>query len=318
MTAQFEETALSYRPSGPLDPVAAQIAEMFSANLFSASPVEDTRAAIRAATVVTGEPALERVEDHAVPVKSGEIALRFYVPTAEPRAIIVWSHGGGFALGSLDELDNFARLLAKSSGCAVASVEYRLAPEHPFPTAVEDVEAAALWVSTRRKELAGSDVPLVLGGDSAGGNLSTVVTRRLHTSGAARIAGNVLAYPCTDSPDAASLMQFDPPFMPVEDVRFFLGLYLPGDDAKRDPDFAPLYAEGLDSLPPTLILTAEHDILTGQAEQYGQMLEAHGVPTRISRYGGMIHGFLTLDPFFPGAAGEAIGEIGEFVGGLEG
>ena len=316
MTAQFEEIALSYRPSGSLDPVAAQIAEMFSASPFSASPVEDTRAAIRAATVVTGEPALERVEDFAVPVKGGEIALRLYAPDEMPRAIIVWAHGGGFALGSLDELDNFARLLAKSSRCAVASVEYRLAPEYPFPTAVEDVEAAALWVSARCKELAGSDVPLVLGGDSAGGNLATVVTRRLHNSGAARIVGNVLAYPCTDSPDAASLTQFAPPFMPVDDIRFFLDLYLPNEEAKRHPDFAPLYAEGLDKLPPTLILTAEHDIITGQAEQYGQALKAHGVSTQVSCYEGMIHGFLTLDPFFPGAAGEAIGEIGQFVSKL--
>src|SRR5690348_3584387 len=178
-------------PEGPLDPVAAQIAGFFAAdpgwNALKTNSIAETRAAIRAATPVTGEPAMQRVEEFQVPVAGGAIALRYYQPGPQPHAIIVWAHGGGFALGSLDEIDNFARFLAEQTGCAVASVEYRLAPEHRFPTAVEDMLAAIRWVADRRPELAGTNVPLVVGGDSAGATLVTVATRKLHEAGACSI-----------------------------------------------------------------------------------------------------------------------------------
>ena len=106
--------------------------------------------------------------------------------------------------------------------------------------------------------------------------------------------------------------------MPVSDVRWFLAHYLSGAQSSNDPDFAPLYAADLSVLPPTLTQTAEHDILTGQAEQYGEALRASGVPVSVTRYDGMIHGFVTLDAFLPGAAGDAIGEMGRFVDGLAG
>jgi acetyl esterase len=265
---------------------------------------------------LTGLPALERVEDLRLPVTGGEIGLRLYRPQPAPPAIIVWAHGGGFVLGSIDEIDNFARALAEDSGCAVVSVEYRLAPEHPFPTAVNDLSQAAIWVCEQAARLAGNPVPVVLGGDSAGANLATVVTRKLHESGGCAIARNVLAYPNTDSPDAASLRRFEPPFLGLCEIEFFLGLYNPDPALHRHPDFAPLHAPGLDLLPPTLIITAEHDILTEQAETYGEALAANGVEVSTIRYPGMIHGFLTMDAFVAGAARSAIGEIREFLRGL--
>ena len=169
-------------------------------------------------------------------------------------------------------LDNFCRALAVASKCAIASIDYRLAPEHRFPTAVEDVEAATLWALARVPDLAGADVPVVLGGDSAGGNLATVVTRRLHASGTARLAANVLAYPCTDRPDAPSLLRFEPPFLSMRECTFFLGQYAPDEACWRHPDFAPLHAEDLAVLPPTFVITASHDILTEQAEAYAERL----------------------------------------------
>jgi acetyl esterase len=307
-----------HMPKGPLDPVAAQIAGFFATDpgwqALKTNPIAQTRAAIKAATPVTGEPAMQRVEDFQVPVAGGAIALRYYQPGPEPRAIVVWAHGGGFALGSLDEIDNFARLLATQTDCAVASVEYRLAPEHRFPTAVEDMLAAIRWVAERRAELAGPNVPLVVGGDSAGATLATVATRKLHEAGACSIAANILAYPSTNHGAAESLRRFDAPFITVSDVTWFLEQYQP-DPAKREhPDFAPRYAQNLDKLPPTLIITAEHDIITEQAQDYGQQLEEAGVEVRIIRHAGMIHGFLTMDVFFPTSAGEAVRAISDFVG----
>lgn len=319
MADQDAEQDRGYAPQGPLDPVAEAIAGFFAADAswqaLETTPVAETRASVRAATAVSGEPAMD-VADHRVPVGGGEIAVRIYRPVADPPAVIVWAHGGGFALGSLDEIDNFCRLLAQRSGNAVASIEYRLAPEHKFPTAVEDVLAATRWLAGQREALFGGAVPIVLGGDSAGANLATVVTRKLHAASELAIAGNVLAYPCTDSPDAESLRRFTAPFLGIKEVSFFLGQYLPDEASKRHPDFAPLHAGGLTVLPPTLVITAEHDVITEQAEDYARKLAGNGVDARVSRYPGMIHGFVTMDAFFSGAAGKAIGEIADFVAGV--
>lgn len=311
-----------YAPAGPVDPLAAQIAAFLSANpawqALATAPITETRAAFREATPVLGEPVLDHVEDARVPVSGGEILVRLYRPTPHPHAILVWAHGGGFAMGSADEIDNFARLLARETQCLVASVEYRLAPEHRFPVPLEDLEAAIHWVQDRATDLVRQDVPIFVGGDSAGANLATVATRRLHASGTASITGNILAYPCTDSGDAASLLRFTPPFLTVAEVRFFLDGYQPERARQADPDFAPLRANDLHLLPPTLLLTAEHDIITEQAEEYGRAVTSAGVAVQTIRYPGMIHGFLTLDPFFAGAAGEAIGAIAAFVADTSG
>ena len=306
-----------YYPEGELDPVAAAIAAFFAVDpawqAMTQRPVAETRAAIRAATPVSGEPAMASVTEHAIAVAGGEIALRCYVPHGPVCALILWVHGGGFCLGSSDEVDDFCRTLAVASQSAVGSIEYRLAPEHQFPVAVEDVEAAVLWAVARVATLAGAEVPVVLGGDSAGGNLAAVVTRSLRGAGRAKIAANVLAYPCTESPDTPSLRRFESPFLGLRECEFFAGQYLPDAAAGRHPDFAVLHAPGLERMPPTLVITASHDILTEQGEAYGEKLQALGVDARTIRYPGMIHGFLTLAPFLPGAAGEAIRAIGGFV-----
>lgn len=306
-----------YYPEGELDPTAAWMADFFATNAgwqaMPEAPVAETRAGIRAAHAVSGEPEMAEVANHSVPVKAGAIELRSFRPHGDVKALLLWSHGGGFCFGSNDELDNFCRALAVASQCAVASIEYRLAPEHKFPTQVEDVEAAVLWAMARVPELAGSHVPVFVCGDSAGGNLSTVVTRRLHWAGTARIAGNVLVYPATDHIESPALRRFEPPFLNLKECEFFFAQYLPDASMGRHPDFAPLLAEGLEVLPPTLVITASHDILTEQSEEYAARLKSLGVDARVRRHQGMIHGFLTLDPFFPGAAGTAMREIGAFV-----
>lgn len=302
--------------------MAEQIAAFFQADpnwgQMTHRPAADTRAWVRAATAVLGTPEMQHVEDFRLPVSGGEIGLRLYRPVPQAPALIVWAHGGGFVLGSVNEIDDFARALAKDSGCAIVSVDYRLAPEHKFPTAVDDLLQATQWVQARTAELAGAEVPVWLGGDSAGANLATVVTRKLHQGGGRTIAGNILAYPCTDSPDAPSLRRFESPFLGLNEVTFFLDQYLPDAAARVNPDFAPLHAVNLEVLPPTLIITAEHDIITEQAESYGRKLASHGVPVRLHRHAGMIHGFLTLSVFFDGAAGQAMHQITDFVGTVSG
>ncbi|MDG2004633.1 MAG: alpha/beta hydrolase [Novosphingobium sp.] len=313
----MDDETTGHVPAGPIDPVAEQVAGFFATDptwqAITTAPVSHTRDAIRAATPISGEPAMEQVEDFSIAVAGGTIALRHYRPTARPMAIIMWLHGGGFALGSIDESDNFARELASQTQCSVVTIDYRLAPEHKFPTAVEDALAAAIWVSAHRSDLAGSPVPVIVGGDSAGGNLATVATRKLHEAGEHSICANVLAYPATDVPDSPSLRRFDAPFLTVREVDFFHDQYLPDAASRHDPDFAPMLADTLDCLPPTLIITAEHDIITEQAEAYGGRLGEAGVQVRTKRYDGMIHGFLTADVFFPGAAGEALREITSFI-----
>lgn len=306
-----------YRPNGPLDPLAEQFCAFMAADpgwqaLTQTAPAL-MREGMRAAAVMTGEPAMTAVSDHRVPVEGGAIALRAYRPVERPRAILVWLHGGGFVLGSLEESDNFARAAAAASGACVVTVDYRMAPEHKFPTAVNDAQAAVLWVSANRANLADSNVPLFVGGDSAGGNLATVVTRKLHETGAARIAGNLLAYPNVDRPDAPSLRRFEAQFLGIREIEWFLDQYLADATAASHPDFAPLYAENLGVLPPTFLLTAEHDLITEQSEAYGRKLAAAGVEVRTSRHAGMIHGFLTLDPFLPGAGAAGIREIAAFI-----
>ena len=311
-----------YYPTGELDPLAAGIAAFFAADpawqAMPDQPVAETRASIRAATPISGGPAMASVTEHAIPVAGGEIALRCLVPHGQVKALILWVHGGGFCLGSNDEIDDFCRALAASSQCAVGSIEYRLAPEHKFPVAVEDVEAAVLWAAARVALLAGAEVPLVLGGDSAGGNLTAVVTRRLHGGARVNLAANILAYPNVDIFDSPSLRRFESPFLGLRECAFFIGQYLPDQAADHDPDFAVLHAPGLERMPPTLVVTASHDILTEQGEAYGEKLKSLGVDARVVRYPGMIHGFLTLAPFLPGAAGEAIREIGGFVAEIAG
>jgi acetyl esterase len=306
-----------YRPTEPLDPAAEQIAAFFAVDpgwqALTETPPAEVRAAIRAMTPVTGLPALPHVEDFRVAVEGGEIGCRLYAASERPDALLIWAHGGGWVLGSSDEIDGFCRALAGATGCAVVSVDYRLAPEHPFPTAVNDFEAAVRQITADAGPFARAGAPVFVGGDSAGANLATVVTRRLHATGATTISANILAYPMTEPPDTPSLRRFEPPFLGLNEVLHFSNLYCPDRSLHRDPDFAPSLAADLHLLPATLVITAGHDILTEQAQAYAQGLAANGVEAEVWHHPGMIHGFMTLDAFLPGAGGEAIGEIAAFL-----
>jgi acetyl esterase len=311
------DTDRQYTPQGPLDPAAEALMAAMSQNEawtgLRTRPAGETRRMNEAMQAYMPKgPPLDVVRDLWVPVDGGEILARQYAVGEATPGLILWFHGGGFVLGSVEGSDSFARRLALASGCTVLSVDYRLAPEHVFPTPLDDVLAAIRWATARRSALTGGQAPLFVGGDSAGANLATVAAGVLRGS-EVEIAGQILAYPCTDDSDAPSLARFVPPFLTREDLAWFFDQYLPDASLRSDPRFAPIHATDLKGHPPAVVLTAEHDILTEQAEDYGLKLARSGVPVEIERYPGQIHGFLTMDMFAAGEGGRALQKIVDFI-----
>ncbi|MDZ4359822.1 MAG: alpha/beta hydrolase, partial [Variovorax sp.] len=207
-------------------------------------------------------PDIFRTEDLVIPSDAGGMAARLYWPSAAPRALIVYFHGGGWTIGSLDGWDGALRRLANTSGCAVLSVDYRLAPEAPFPAAVDDALTAVKWAGTNIAKLAGGNVPLIVAGDSAGGNLSAVTAQTIRDHGGPRIAAQILVYPSTDGDiDSERLSRFESPFLTREETSWFFDQYIPDRAQRTDVRFAPLRAKNLAKLPPAFVLSAENDIL---------------------------------------------------------
>lgn len=243
------------------------------------------------------------------------VPLRIYVPEGNPIAVMLYMHGGGWTTGSIAGWDPVMRRLANATQCIVLSVEYRLAPEHPFPAAVDDVLAALGWVAANRACLPGAALPLVIAGDSAGGNLAAAVAILARDAAGPEIALQLLVYPSVSGDiDLPSLTDLTPPRLTRDDIGWYYDSYLPDRGARRDPRFSPLDADDLSSLPPALILTAENDVLRGQAEAYGMRLIEAGVPVAMRRHLGTMHGFLNAGEAIP-QSGTAMRDIAEFIAG---
>jgi acetyl esterase len=241
-------------------------------------------------------PNMHRVEDHEVPVPGGSIKIRLLVPFAQPRGVIVYYHGGGWVIGSIDEWDTLARKLAERTSAAVALVDYRLAPEHRYPVAADDCYAALEWVAGRKAAIAGRDVPLVVAGDSAGGNLAAVTAIRARDRRGPRIDLQVLVYPVTDA-DFDRPSYRDPEnqlLLTREGMLWFWDHYLPDAARRTEPDASPLHAASLAGLPPAVVLTAEHDVLRDEGEEYARRLAEAGVAVQHKRYPGQMHAFFSL------------------------
>ncbi|HEX4258415.1 MAG TPA: alpha/beta hydrolase [Streptosporangiaceae bacterium] len=240
-------------------------------------------------------PELARVEEARVPVSGGSVPVRILVPPGQPRAVIVYYHGGGWVLGSIDESDLLGRTLAERTGCAVVLVGYRLAPEYRFPTAVDDSQAALDWTVTHLTDIAGAPVPVVVAGDSAGGNLSAVLARRARSRGGPPISLQVLVYPVTDC-DLSTTSYTDPAnqlILSAQSMVWFWDHYAPEEVARMHPDASPLRAPDVSHLPPAVIITAEHDVLRDEGELYATRLVKAGVPVVFRRFDGQMHGFFT-------------------------
>jgi acetyl esterase len=217
------------------------------------------------------------------------VCVRLYRPE-DARGAILWIHGGGWIMGNLTSYDPLCRALANRSRATVASVDYRLAPESPFPGPLEDCEAALRWLAG---EL--GDEPLAIGGDSAGGNLATVVARRARDAGGPALCCQLLVYPATDAACATGSMQefgADAGFgLSREEMVACWSAYAPGA-AARSPDVSPLRAADLSGLPPAYVVLAECDPLADEASDYADRLRDAGVPVDVRVWPGMVHGFL--------------------------
>jgi acetyl esterase len=254
----------------------------------------DARALVAAGRAALGagrDPA--SVTELVLPTRGGHLSARLLIPHGEVSGVVVYLHGGGWVVGSVDDFDTLAREIAARSGCAVLLPEYRLAPEDPFPAALEDAEDAILWVAEHPGELSGAAPKMIVAGDSAGANLATVASRRL--AGRVTVALEVLIYPVADSDFDTDSYHDASEGMPLTraDMRWFFGHYAP-ENLWRHEDVAPLRSDHLASLPPTLVITAEHDVLRSDGELYARRLSQAGVAATYRSYPGMVHGFLRL------------------------
>ncbi|MGW0334167.1 alpha/beta hydrolase [Streptomyces sp. NPDC003011] len=293
----------------PLDPqVQALRTRMMGEDarpLYAQSVDEARKADLDAIRAAGGQPEpVARVHELRIPGfpetetdGDSEIELRVYRPEGPgPFPVLVYFFGGGWTLGSLDTSDGVCRTLTNAVPCVTVSVGYRLAPEHKFPTAVEDCHAAVRWVAEHGTQLGADSSRLAVGGDSAGGNLAAAVTLLLRDRGGPAPSGQLLVYPNTDyGSDTPSMREnTDPVFFNEKSVDWYWRNYLASPQDGTNPLASPLRAESLAGLPPALVVTAEFDPLRDQGEQYAARLEEAGVPVRLSRYPGMIHGFFTM------------------------
>jgi acetyl esterase len=243
------------------------------------------------------------VRDARVRVSGGYVPIRVLTPRGSPRAVIVYYHGGGWVLGGLDDFDTLGRQLAQRTESVVVLVDYRLAPEYRFPTAVDDSWMALRWTAEHLTELADARTPLIVAGDSAGANLAAVMAQRAKAAGGPSIAVQVLAYPVTDC-DLDTTSYNDPAsqvMLTKDTMAWFWDHYAPVPAARVHPDASPLRSPDLSRLPPAVILTAEHDVLRDEGELYATQLVKAGVPVLHQRFAGQIHGFFAMIGLVPGA-----------------
>ena len=287
----------------PLEPASqAFLAELAAAGM---PPIEDwTPSIVRLGDPVlaglTGAgPEVGAVHDLRLAARDGDFRVRVLEPAAASRATIVYFHGGGWVGGDIDlQYDHVGRDLANTTGSTVVLVNYRKAPEHPFPTAIDDSWLALHWAAG----LAPAGTPLLVAGDSAGGNIAAVLTQRARDEAGPRIDGQVLIYPVTDC-DFTRPSYVDPEnqlFLDRETMIWYWNHYLPDEKARAQPAASPLRAESLAGLPPALVYVAEYDPLHDEGVAYADALRAAGVPVVLEEAKGQMHGFFQMANILPG------------------
>ena len=287
-----------------------RMAELARSESFTeGSDVGEARAHRRLEAVIVAErpaPAMARVEALEIPGPAGTLPARLYVPPAAPKAaapLLVYCHGGGWVIGDLDTHDGPCRFLAAHAGVAVLSIDYRLAPEHPFPAAAEDAWAAYAWTAANAARLGFDPSRIGVGGDSAGGNLAAGVCLMARGAEVLPPAMQVLIYPVTEtSAEMPSRHMFDEGFLLTRgDMDFFEDHYLPPGADRADPRTAVLKAEDLSGLPPAYVATAGFDPLRDEGEAYALRMRDAGVRVTLRRHPGLVHTFASLTAICPSA-----------------
>lgn len=282
-----------------LDPQIAALVETLDAGFPPVHTMTgaQARAVIRSRFVPNPDPEpVFQVTDHRVDVAGGRIGVRVYRPTSgDSLPILVYAHGGGFVFCDLDSHDGLCRNLANLIPAVVVSVDYRLAPEHRWPTAAHDMLAVTRWAAAHAAELGGDAARIAVGGDSAGGNLAAVTAVMARDHGSPAIAAQLLLYPVIAADfDTESYRRYGRGFYnPRPALQWYWDQYVPAVEDRQHPYASPLQAD-LTGLPPSIIVLAGHDPLRDEGIAYANALTAAGVPTTQCSYEGGIHGFMTM------------------------
>jgi len=299
-----------------LDPQFVPIAEALAAlpPLWSQS-IQEARAAWDLSAFGTPEP-VAQVRDLSIPVGSTRVGARFYAPNDAPSALLVYFHGGGWVLGNLETHDLPLRALANRTGAAILSVDYRLAPEHPFPTGLEDCYAALVWAAEHQAELTVQKRPLLVGGDSAGGNLAAAIALAARDRQGPTIACQLLFYPVIDGQcrTASYAERGDCALLTSDNMRWFWSLYVAEEAKRQHPLASPCTASGHRDLPPAIVAIAEFDPLRDEGLSYAEQLRSASNTVTVLRYPTLPHGFFNFLNLSE-TAGAAFREISEHVRG---
>ena len=288
-----------------LDPDVAKVLELVEKagypELSALSPAAARAQFDKLAPTLDAPPeAVYQAEDRRIGGPDADIPVRVYWPReprmAAPLPVLLWLHGGGWVVGSLQSYDAVCRVLTNLADCIVVSVDYRLAPEHPFPAAPDDCAAAWRWLQANATTLGGDPDRLAIGGDSAGGNLTAATALAARDAGGTQPVCQLLIYPATaPAPDSPSHRAFAEGYLLTRrNVLWFYAHYTAGRDLSADPRFAPLVAPDLSRLPPALVLVAEHDPLRDEGIAYAERLMQAGNRVDLAYYEGQVHGFLSL------------------------
>jgi acetyl esterase len=275
--------------------------------LYELTP-EEARGATGMITELIGAgPEVSSVEDFRCATATGTIGARRYDP-GDAAATILWIHGGGWVICDLDTHDAVCRLLAVSAGCRVIAVNYRRAPEHPFPAPLEDC-----WDALQAVAAESGDAPLIVAGDSAGGNMAAACAIRARDRGGPELALQVLVCPVVDhdmtTPSYRERGSGPDLFITAKDMEWFWNCYVPDPAARSRPDASPLRAESLSNLPPAIVITAEYDPLRDEGIAYAERLQAAGVQVTHRHHADMFHDFFSFVNLID-AGNEAVERVG--------
>jgi acetyl esterase len=297
----------------PLDPELAALlaaAPPFDPDLLTTTPVAEYRSAMKAGILAVGPSpeAVASVVDTTMPGPGGALPLRIYTPehTAPSRresrsllGIAVFFHGSGFVICDLDTHDHECRVLANRAGVIVVSVDYRLAPEHKFPAAVDDAYAALEWAVAHAADLGGDPSRVAVVGDSAGGDLAAVVAQQARDRGGPALAFQLLVYPVTDlRADTPSYTENATGYgLSAEAMHWYIEQYVRTADDVLDPRASPLLAASLADLPRAFVAVCEYDPLRDEGKQYAHRMRDAGIDVTLRRYDGAIHGVFQMSRF---------------------